>query len=201
LIRKEPTVEMLQAAVRVFNRKGFHAARMQDIADELGMGKASLYHYISTKTDLLHGLIETAIERMISETESIIATGHPAHQKLVMAIETNLRRTQEDRDIWGVLQREDMELFKRRSTDDILKLIRRYEKLWTRIFDQGVEEGELDPGLDARVTVQALLGMCRSVYGWFNPEGRLPIQEVARVLSEITLRGVRRPIDGAQTSQ
>jgi AcrR family transcriptional regulator len=196
MIRKEPTVEMLQAAVRVFNRKGFHASRMQDIADELGMGKASLYHYISTKTDLLHGLIEGAIERMISETESIIATGHPAHQKLVMAIETNLRRTQEDRDIWGVLQREDLEIFKGRSTDDILKLIKRYESLWMKIFHQGVETGELDPGLDPRVSVHALLGMCRSVYEWFNPDGRLPIQEVARVLSEIALRGVRRPVDG-----
>jgi len=197
MTRKDPRLEMLQAAVRVFNRKGFHGTRMQDIADELGMGKASLYHYISTKTDLLHGLIEGAIERMISETESVIATGHPAHQKLVMAIETNLRRTQEDRDIWGVLQRENLEIFKQRSTDDIRKLTRRYEKLWMRIFEQGVVDGELDPDLDARVTVQALLGMCRSVHVWFDPAGRLPIQEVARILSEITLRGVRRPVHGA----
>lgn len=199
MTRKEPTVEMLQAAVRVFNRQGFHATRIQDVADELGMGKASLYHYISTKEDLLHGLIEGAIERMISETESVIATGHPAQQKLVMAIETHLRRSQEDRDIWGVLQRENPELFKSNSTADIQKLIKSYEVLWMRIFDQGVEEGELDPELDARVAVQALLGMCRSVYDWFRPDGRLPIQEVARILSEIALRGVRRPIDGAQT--
>jgi AcrR family transcriptional regulator len=195
MTRKEPTMEMLQAAVRVFNRQGFHATRMQDIADEVGMGKASLYHYISKKEDLLHGLIESAIERMISETESVIATSHPAQQKLVMAIETNLRRSQEDRDIWGVLQREDVELFNRNSTADILKLIKSYEDLWKRIFDQGVEEGDLDPNLDARVVVQALLGMSRSVYSWFRPDGRLPIQEVARILSEIALRGVRRPID------
>jgi len=197
MTRKEPTVEMLQAAVRVFNRQGFHATRMQDIADEVGMGKASLYHYISTKEDLLHGLIEGAIERMISETESVIATGHTAQQKMVMAIETHLRRTQEDRDIWGVLQREDPELFNRNSTSDIQKLIKSYETLWMRIFAQGVEEGDLDPNLDARVAVHALLGMCRSVYSWFRPEGRLPIQEVARILSEIALRGVRRPIDGS----
>jgi AcrR family transcriptional regulator len=197
MTRKEPTVEMLQAAVRVFHRKGFHGTRVQDIADELGMGKASLYHYISTKEDLLHGLIEGAIERMITETESILATGHPAQQKLTMAIETHLRRTQEDRDVWGVLQREDVELFDRNSTADIDKLIKDYEALWMKIFDQGVEEGELDPELDARVTVQALIGMCRSVYTWFRPDGRLPIQEVARILTEIALRGVKRPIDGA----
>jgi AcrR family transcriptional regulator len=199
MTRKEPTVEMLQAAVRVFNRQGFHATRIQDIADELGMGKASLYHYISTKEDLLHGLIEGAIERMISETESVMATSHRAQQKLVMAIETHLRRTQEDRDIWGVLQREDPELFQGNSSADIQKLMKSYETLWMQIFDQGVEEEDFDPELDGRVAVQALLGMCRSVYAWFRPDGRLPIQEVARILSEIALRGVRHPIDGAQT--
>ena len=196
MVRKTPTPEILQAAARVFHRKGFHGTRIQDVADEVGMGKASLYHYISTKEDLLHGLAEGAIERMIEETENIIATSHPAHQKLAMAIETHLRRSQEDRDVWGVLQREDLELFNRNSPADIKKLIKSYETLWDHIFEQGVEEGELDPELDRRVVVQALLGMCRSVYDWFRPDGRLPIQEVARILAEISLRGARCPVDG-----
>ena len=198
MVRKTPSPEILQAAARVFNRKGFHGTRIQDLADEAGMGKASLYHYISTKEDLLHGLVEGAIERMIAETENIIDTGYPASQKLTMAIETHLRRSQEDRDIWGVLQREDLEIFDCNSPADIRNLIKSYEALWVRIFEQGVEEGELDPDLDRRVVVQALLGMCRSVYAWYRPDGRLPIQEVARVLAEISLRGVRRSVDGAQ---
>jgi AcrR family transcriptional regulator len=187
--------EILQAAARVFGRKGFHAARIQDIADEVGMRKGSLYHYISTKEDLLHGLVEGALERMVEETRAVLATGHPARQKLTMAIEIHLRQTQEQRDIWGILQREDMDLLNRNSPTDIRKLMKDYEALWARILKEGVEGGEFDPDLDRRVMVQGLVGMCRAVYMWFRPEGRLPIQEVARILAEIALRGVQRPIE------
>jgi AcrR family transcriptional regulator len=190
---KARNAEILQAAARVFGRKGFHAARIQDIADEVGMQKGSLYHYISTKEDLLHGLVEGALERMIDETRAILGTGHNARQKLAMAIEVQLRKTQEERDIWGILQREDLDLLNRNSPADIHKLIKDYEGLWARILKQGVDGGELDPELDRRIVVQALLGMCRSVHVWFRPEGRLPIQEVARILAEIALRGVQRP--------
>ena len=189
--------EILQAAARVFGRKGFHATRIQDIADEVGMQKGSLYHYISTKEDLLQGLVEGALERMIEETRALLSTGHTARQKLAMAIEVHLRRTQEDRDIWGVLQREDLDLLNRHSPTDIRKLMKDYEGLWARILKQGVDDGEFDPGHDRRVAVQGLVGMCRAVYMWFRPDGRLPIQEVARILAEVALRGVQRPAEAA----
>jgi TetR/AcrR family transcriptional regulator, cholesterol catabolism regulator len=191
-VRKARNAEILQAAAKVFRQKGFHAARIQDIADEVGMQKGSLYHYISTKEDLLHGLVEGALERMIEETRAILGTGHPAPQKLAMAIEIQLRQTQEHRDIWGVLQREDLDLLNRNSPTDIRKLMKDYEALWARILKEGSDAGEFDPSLDRRVVVQGLVGMCRAVYMWFKPDGRLPIQEVARILAEISLRGLQR---------
>ncbi len=191
-VRRARNAEILQAAARVFRRKGFHAARIQDIADEVGMQKGSLYHYISTKEDLLHGLVEGALERMVEETRAILGTGHSAPQKLAMAIEIHLRQTQEDRDIWGILQREDLDLLNRNSPTDIRKLMKDYESLWARILKEGVDTGEFDPSLDRRVVVQGVVGMCRAVYMWFKPDGRLPIQEVARILAEISLHGLQR---------
>ena len=191
-VHRARNAEILQAAARVFRRKGFHAARMQDIADEVGMQKGSLYHYISTKEDLLHGLVGGALERMIEETRAILGTGYSAPRKLAMAIEVHLRQTQEQRDIWGVLQREDLDLLNRNSPTDIRKLMKDYEGLWARVLKEGVDAGELDPSLDRRVVVQGLVGMCRAVYMWFKPDGRLPIQEVARILAEISLHGLQR---------
>jgi AcrR family transcriptional regulator len=190
MVQKARNAEILQAAARVFRQKGFHAARMQDVADELGMQKGSLYHYISTKQDLLKGLVEGALQRMIAETRSIVETGHPARQKLAMAIEAHLRITQEDRDIWGIIQREDLEFLNRNSPADIRVLVKEYESMWDRVIGEGVESGEFVDSLDPRVVVQAMLGMCTGFLRWFRPEGRLPLQEVARVFSEITLRGV-----------
>ena len=115
MVQKARNAEILQTAARVFRQKGFHATRIQDIADELGMRKGSLYHYISSKEDLVQGLVAGVLERMIEETSSILATGHSARRKLAMAIEAHLRLTLEDRDIWGILMRENLELLNRNS--------------------------------------------------------------------------------------
>lgn len=192
MVQKARTTEILQAAARVFHEKGFHAARIQDVADELGMQKGSLYHYISTKQDLLNGLVEGAMQRLIAELRGISGTGHSARQKLAMAIEAHLRLTQEDREIWGILQREDLDLLSRGSQSDIRGMIKEYESIWDELVAAGFESGEFDPDLDSRVVVQAILGMCNATGVWFRPDGRLPIQEVARIFSEMALRGVAR---------
>ena len=50
--------DVLAAATRVFARRGYADASVQDVADELGILKGSLYHYIKTKEDLLYWLLE-----------------------------------------------------------------------------------------------------------------------------------------------
>ena len=62
-LQKRP--EILKAAAKVFRIKGYHATRIQDIADALGMQKGSLYYYISTKEDLLKGLVEEILEQSV----------------------------------------------------------------------------------------------------------------------------------------
>ena len=193
MVQKARNAEILQAAAKVFYRKGFHAARIQDIADELGMQKGSLYHYISTKEDLIQGLVAGALEKMIEETSSIVATGHPARQKVAMAIEAHLRRTVEDRETWGILMREDLELLNRNSPADIRVLVKQYESLWDGVVAEGVASGEFDPNLDQRVAVQALLALCTGILSWFDPNGRLPVQEVARLYAQFALRGIQNP--------
>jgi len=50
--------EIIAAAAKVFQTKGYHAATVQDIADAVGILKGSLYHYIKMKEDLLFWLLE-----------------------------------------------------------------------------------------------------------------------------------------------
>jgi AcrR family transcriptional regulator len=195
MVQKARNTEILQTAARVFREKGFHATRIQDIADELGMRKGSLYHYISNKEDLVQGLVAGVLERMIEETAGILDTGHSARRKLAMAIEAHLRLTLEDRDIWGILRRENLELLNRNSPADVRVLVKQYESLWDRLVAEGVASGEFDPSLDQRVIVQALLAMCTGFLDWFRTDGRLPVQEVARIFTEMSLRGIQLPVD------
>jgi len=104
---------------------------------------------------------------------------------------------EQDRDIWGLLMRENLELLNRNSPADIHALVRQYESLRDQLVAEGAGSGDFDPSLDQRVIVQALLAMCTGFLDWFRPDGRLPVQEVARVFAEISLRGIQLSVSAA----
>jgi len=85
----------------------------------------------------------------------------------------------------------------RNSPADIRTLVKRYESLWDRLVAEGIASGEFDSNLDQRVIVQALLAMCTGFLDWFKPGGRLPVQEVARIFAEMSLRGIQLPVEAA----
>src|SRR3954467_8481496 len=69
---KKRDVEVLDAAARVFARRGYADASVQDVADELGILKGSLYHYIKMKEDLLFWLLE-AVHKDVEEILEAVA--------------------------------------------------------------------------------------------------------------------------------
>ena len=54
--------DIIAAATRVFSERGYHAASMSEIADEVGIRKPSLYHHVRKKEDLLFAIHETLID-------------------------------------------------------------------------------------------------------------------------------------------
>src|SRR5829696_10388529 len=65
--------EVLEAAARVFYERGYSDASVQDVADELGILKGSLYHYIDTKEDLLFRLLQETHDEIYKILEEVSA--------------------------------------------------------------------------------------------------------------------------------
>src|SRR5215210_3001342 len=65
--------EVFDAAARVFYERGYSDASVQDVADELGILKGSLYHYIKTKEDLLFRLLEETHDDIYAVLQSVSA--------------------------------------------------------------------------------------------------------------------------------
>ena len=188
--REARKAEILRTAAGVFREKGFHAARIQDVADRLGMQKGSLYYYISSKEDLLRGLVEEPIRAMNEEVRALLDTGHPPAQKLARVIELHLRYFQEHRDIFGIFLREDLDLLDQTSDSDLRGLLRTYDALWDELLQEGIATGTFREDLDRSIVAKAIIGMCNGTFTWFDPAGRHSIQEIARLLADFALRGV-----------
>jgi len=182
---------LLRAAARVFRKKGYHATRIQDIADAVGMQKGSLYYYISSKSDLLYGLVEGGLLEMIRAAEAIVATRHTASQKLERLVEMHLRMFNERRDIFGIFLREDMDLLNQSSETDIRRHARRYEDLLDAVLAEGIASGEFAPDIDRRLVIKAIVGMCNGSYTWYRTDGRYPIEEIARLFTDMFVSGIR----------
>jgi AcrR family transcriptional regulator len=74
--------ELLDAAVRVFARKGFRGARVGDIAEEAGVAHGLLYHYFRSKDEVLETIFRETWQLLVAECERIEAAGVPLREQL-----------------------------------------------------------------------------------------------------------------------
>src|SRR5437879_13359743 len=74
--------ELLDAAVRVFAHKGFHTSRVGDIAEEAGVAHGLLYHYFSSKDEVLDTIFRETWSALLEEIDEIESSDEPAREQL-----------------------------------------------------------------------------------------------------------------------
>jgi AcrR family transcriptional regulator len=184
--------EILKTAAKVFRTKGYHATRIQDVADALGMQKGSLYYYISTKEDLLKGLVEDILEQSVSLLDSIKDKEHSPSEKVKLCTVSHLHLFHNNLDAFGVFISEDLHLINKTSSNDIFQLIRQYENGWMEIFAEGVKRGDFREEMDYKMVVKGILGMLNWSYRWYHVKEGYSIERVAEIFTDLILNGTRK---------
>lgn len=185
---EELRADIVEAATRVFSRRGYHAASMAEVAEEVGIRKASLYHHVRKKEDLLFAIHDKMIDELIAETMAISSSSVDAAEKLRQVLHVTMGFIARNRDGVTVFLSERNTLRTERWQALVVKRDF-YEQMVKQIVTEGVSSGrfaEIPPGLAAR----AVLGMANWGYTWFQPDGPLSADEVAEVFSTIALRGL-----------
>jgi AcrR family transcriptional regulator len=179
---------ILDAAAQVFRQKGFHGASMTDIAEAVNLQKASLYHHVSSKQEILLALLERALEMLTDHIAAIVRQDAPAAEKLRRMIRAYLQALSEYPDLASVL------LFEHRSLDRKSHARHvphrdRFEGLWRDVVSQGMREKQFkgpDPGL----TVRALMGTMNWTLTWYRPDGPLRMESIADQYADLFLKGL-----------
>jgi AcrR family transcriptional regulator len=180
--------KILAAAAQIFSEKGYHAASMQDIAGAVNLQKASLYHHISGKQEILVALLDQALDILIERISSVVTLPNPPEEKLNLAIQVYLQSLLDQRELASVL------LFEHRSLNDELKTRHlprrdRFEGLWRRLIVEGVSEGVFDVD-DTAQAARALLGVMNWTITWYREDGPLSGHEIANQYSDLFLKGL-----------
>jgi AcrR family transcriptional regulator len=180
--------DILRSAAQIFRLKGFHGTSMQDIADAVHLQKASLYHHIHSKQEILLGILDEALDTLIADLRPIVDSEQAPAQKLDAAMRAYIDRMTHNADLAAVL------LLEHRSLEPALRhqhVIRRdrYESLWRQIIRQGVQQGAFRP-VDEAVTSFALLGVQNWLITWYREGGRLSPAQLADQFVDLFLRGL-----------
>lgn len=181
--------EIIRAAAKVFKAKGYHAATIQDIADEVGLLKGSLYYHVASKEELLYLVVKDPITRVYRRLEKIADGKGSAREKIARAVAVHLEAFDVHYPHLFVYIRE-MDSLYARLKDKIAESPKHYERLWHRILREGMKAGELRDDLDVKVATYAILGAMNWMYKWYEQNGRLSIREVANIYARTFLDGL-----------
>ncbi len=91
--------DILDAAAQVFRLKGFHGASMNDIANAVNLQKASLYHHVSSKQEILLELLDRALVLLTERISDISTQTLPPDRKLRLMIREYLQILAENMDL------------------------------------------------------------------------------------------------------
>jgi AcrR family transcriptional regulator len=181
---------ILEAAAQVFRRKGFHGASMQDIAEAVNLQKASLYHHVSSKQEILLALLDRALELLLERISVISEQNIPADQKLLQMVHAYLQILAENTDLSAVLLFEHRSLERKQHARHVPNRDK-FEALWRAVLEEGVATRRFtcdDPAL----TTRAILGILNWTITWYHPDGPLAIDEIADHYSNLLLNGLIR---------
>lgn len=197
LLRRELVeTELLERAAELFGSKGFNGTTLQDVADTVGLTRATLYHYFESKEALLAALVQdvavaraadihairldralTSREKLAAVTRKMIArvTSHAARFRLLL---------QNERDLPPHVAAE----YARGRADTLRELV--------ALFQEGFRSGELR-STDPHLAAFALLGMCNWTAWWFNPSHQTA-EAVAAQFTETALAAfaIPQPVTG-----
>jgi TetR/AcrR family fatty acid metabolism transcriptional regulator len=189
---------LLQAAVRVFARKGYHAARISDIAEEAGVAYGLLYHYFDSKEEVLRNVFRETWRALIATIKSVEGSGDPPREQLRKVAEILLRSWRREPDLVRVLVLEVTR--SGHLAGEMDEIVASFAAI-QEIVERGQADGTLRTDIDPRLASYVFYGAIDELLtGWVL--GRLPdsdddLARAERTVVEIVAGGLAPEHAGA----
>ena len=179
---------ILAAAVQLFAQYGYHAAPLRAIARIAGIQAASIYYHYANKEALLVEIMETHMRHLNANLEGILREQHDPLMRLNQAIANHIQLHTSYKSEFFIIDTEIRAL----DGDNrryILSLRDHYESLLQELLRDGMERGVFRKS-DVKVSSYAIIAMCTEVATWFRSSGRLSVQQVIDMYSQLITQGL-----------
>jgi AcrR family transcriptional regulator len=199
LTGEERRVAILDAALAVFARRGYHGSSIDDIAREGGVSKALIYEHFASKADLYAELLEEQAGQLFSAlAEAISEAGRSASARLAVGFDAFYGFVEEHRVAWRMLFRE--------ATDpEAVAVLDRITAEVTNFVagviaeDPGARRGEDDEETrehGVQVIAQLIVGAVQSLANWWADHDELPRKRIVEMTMDFAWLGLQRLSQG-----
>lgn len=185
--RKE---QIAETAAKLFRKKGYIATTMRDLATDLGIEAASIYHHVKSKEELLDNICFNMANQFILNAKEVNDIYFNAEEKLRLAIKLHIETITQNQNQSAVFLQEWRNLSEPNLTQ--FKMLRdQYENQFTIIIIDGENEDIFDL-VDKKFAVLSILSTINFVNEWYKPEGKMNAAEIADKLCNFILGGLRK---------
>jgi len=191
IAQEEKRRQILDAAVRTFARNGYHATRVGDIAEDAGVAYGLVYHYFSSKEDVLESIFRETWTDLLEAIRDVEESEDLATEQLRQVTAILLRSWRRQPDLVRVLVREVARSPEvQRRVDEIGEVFSALE----RIVARGQAQGEFRPDVDARLASWLLYGAIEEILtGWVLgqlPDGDDEVGKAERTVLSLVTEGL-----------
>jgi TetR/AcrR family transcriptional regulator, fatty acid metabolism regulator protein len=194
---------ILDAAVRVFARQGFHACRVSDIADEAGVAYGLVYHYFASKDEVLDTLFLERWNVMLELIREVDAEPLPVRGKLGAIASFIIDSYRHDPDLMKVIIVEVTRAANSFGQTHLAQIRTAYE-LIGGIVEQAQAEGYFKPEIEARFAAMAFYGAIEQLLtGWIfdlRPQGEEEFERAKWLVIETVCGGLETDAVSEQTT-
>jgi AcrR family transcriptional regulator len=179
---------LLDAAVALFNERGYEATSMDELAARLGVTKSAIYHHVPSKVELLRLALDRALDALFALTEETGATTGPAIDRLEYVVRGSVRVLAAELPFVTLLLR-----LRGNSEVERTALHRRreFDRVVTGLVRAAEHEGDVRADVDPAVISRLLFGTVNSLTEWYRPDGDLTPDALADAVVTTTFAGLR----------
>ncbi|MBU1152553.1 TetR/AcrR family transcriptional regulator [bacterium] len=187
--KQERTEQILQAAMAIFSRDGYHKADVDEIAVTAGVGKGTIYRHFESKKGLFLAVVEWGISKMKDAIMEAIKSIDSPIERTTQAISTYLKFFETHRGFYRVLIQEVTDF-----REEVGKIFREkylpYIPLLEEDIRNGIEKGVIK-NINPQTAAFALIGMTNAIiYKWLISDEDYPLTSERDTILEIWFKGV-----------
>jgi len=183
--------EIVDVAGRLFSQKGYNATSLNEIADNVGLHKTSLFHYFKNKESILMEVMDKSLKDHMNILNEIVNDPDMSgEEKFRLALEKQVLVTCKYKDHINVYLTEVRSLSPANQKKCVKKR-KQYESYFEQIIKEVQADGKSDlfKGLDPTIVKLGILGMCNWIIKWYYEDGRLTPEELYEILYNLITKG------------